>query len=69
MGEQNEGTTNTQCKVETMMIMNIFKKVMFISVSQLIDYLRSPLMRILYKAQYALKITDLVNLLFHSYEL
>lgn len=51
MGEQNEGTTNTQCKVETMMIMNIFKKVMFISVSQLLEYIRSPLMRILYKAQ------------------
>lgn len=28
--EQNEGTTYTQCKVETMVIMNVSKKVMFI---------------------------------------
>lgn len=39
--EQNEGTTDTQCKVETMVIMNVSKKVMFIWLSQVLEYIRS----------------------------
>ena len=39
--EQNEGTTYTQCKVETMVIMNVSKKVMFIWLSQVLEYIRS----------------------------